>query len=160
MSRLFAHSSVRLRFPSPELNTFIWNVAVRGPTHTQKCERFRVWPLLVPQSRPHSAASCLMGTGDTFHEVKRPGREANNSSPSGAEIKKEWSYISTPPHCAFLLCWGTTLPSTSDLTYDFFFHFPQQVLRDSLRAEGKNKWSDTFFPPVSFMTCTGTLPLP
>jgi hypothetical protein len=30
-------------------------------------------------------------------EVKRPGREADNSPPSSAEVKNAWSYTSTPP---------------------------------------------------------------
>jgi hypothetical protein len=29
--------------------------------------------------------------------VKRPGREANHSPPSSAEVKNAWSYASTPP---------------------------------------------------------------
>jgi hypothetical protein len=29
--------------------------------------------------------------------VKRPGREGDHSPPSTAEVKKEWSYTSTPP---------------------------------------------------------------
>jgi hypothetical protein len=34
--------------------------------------------------------------------VKRPGREADHSHPSGAEIKNVWSYTSTPP---LLMAW-------------------------------------------------------
>jgi hypothetical protein len=29
--------------------------------------------------------------------VKRPGREADHSPPSSAEVKNAWSYISSPP---------------------------------------------------------------
>jgi len=29
--------------------------------------------------------------------VKRPGREADNSPPSGAEVNNVWSYASAPP---------------------------------------------------------------
>jgi hypothetical protein len=29
--------------------------------------------------------------------VKRPGREADHSPPSSAEVKNAWSYTSTPP---------------------------------------------------------------
>jgi hypothetical protein len=29
--------------------------------------------------------------------IKLPGREANHSPPSSAEVKNAWSYISTPP---------------------------------------------------------------
>jgi len=34
--------------------------------------------------------------GDLTSGVKRLGREADHSPPSGAEVKNEWSYISTP----------------------------------------------------------------
>ena len=30
-------------------------------------------------------------------EAKRPGRDVAYLSPSSAEVKNEWSYISTPP---------------------------------------------------------------
>jgi hypothetical protein len=33
--------------------------------------------------------------------VKRPGREADHSPPTNAEVKKTWIYTSTPP-CAFM----------------------------------------------------------
>jgi hypothetical protein len=31
--------------------------------------------------------------------IKRPQREADNDPPSGADVKSEWSYTSTPPIC-------------------------------------------------------------
>jgi hypothetical protein len=31
-------------------------------------------------------------------EVKRPGREADHSPPTGAEVKNMWIYISSPPY--------------------------------------------------------------
>jgi hypothetical protein len=37
-------------------------------------------------------------------EVKHQGRKANLSVPLSAEVKNEWSYISTPPHAFMLLC--------------------------------------------------------
>jgi hypothetical protein len=40
--------------------------------------------------------------------VKRPGREADHSPPTSAEVKKTWIYTSTPPY-AFT---ATTLPFT------------------------------------------------
>jgi hypothetical protein len=43
-------------------------------------------------------ASYTMGTGDSFSGVKRPGREADHSPPTNAEVKKMWIYTSTPPH--------------------------------------------------------------
>jgi hypothetical protein len=38
-----------------------------------------------------------MGTGGSFREAKRPGRETDQSPPSSAEVKQAWSYTSTPP---------------------------------------------------------------
>jgi hypothetical protein len=44
------------------------------------------------------AASCAMGTGDSFPEGKaRPGRDADQSLPSSAKVKKENDYTSPPP---------------------------------------------------------------
>jgi hypothetical protein len=43
-------------------------------------------------------ASYLMGTAGSFPAVKRPGREADNSPPSSAEIENAWNYTSTPPY--------------------------------------------------------------
>lgn len=40
-------------------------------------------------------------------EVKRPGRKADQSPPSSAEIKNEWSYVHTSPH-SFKECTGET----------------------------------------------------
>jgi hypothetical protein len=39
--------------------------------------------------------SYKMGTGGSFTEVKRQGREANHSPPTSAEVKKMWIYTST-----------------------------------------------------------------
>jgi hypothetical protein len=39
-----------------------------------------------------------MGTGGALSlGVKRPGREADHSPPSSAEVKNAWNYTSTPP---------------------------------------------------------------
>jgi hypothetical protein len=45
------------------------------------------------------AVSYPLGTGKHFPAVKRPGREADHSPPSSAEVKSAWSYTSTPPLC-------------------------------------------------------------
>jgi hypothetical protein len=37
--------------------------------------------------------------GDPYLGVKWPGREADRSSPSSAEVKNAWSYTSTTPVC-------------------------------------------------------------
>jgi hypothetical protein len=42
-------------------------------------------------------ASYLVGSRDSFPRVKRPGREADHSHPSSAEVKNAWSYTPTPP---------------------------------------------------------------
>jgi hypothetical protein len=39
-----------------------------------------------------------MGNGGSFLVVKMPGREADLSPPTSAEVKKMWIYISTPPY--------------------------------------------------------------
>jgi hypothetical protein len=41
-------------------------------------------------------ASYPMGTGGSFTGDKVPGREADHSPPSSAEVKNAWSYTSTP----------------------------------------------------------------
>jgi hypothetical protein len=38
-----------------------------------------------------------MGTRVLSLRVKRPGREADHSPPSSAEVKNAWSYTFTPP---------------------------------------------------------------
>jgi hypothetical protein len=43
-------------------------------------------------------ASSPMGTREFFSGVKRPGREADHSPPSSAEVKNAWSYTSTPQY--------------------------------------------------------------
>jgi hypothetical protein len=44
-------------------------------------------------------ASYQMDTGGSFQEVNRPGREADHSLPSSAEVRNVWSYTSTPSVC-------------------------------------------------------------
>jgi hypothetical protein len=38
-----------------------------------------------------------MGSRSYYTRVKRPGREADHSPTSSAEVKNVWSYTSTPP---------------------------------------------------------------
>jgi hypothetical protein len=49
-----------------------------------------------------------MGTG-SFPGVKRPGRGADHPPPSSAEVRKEYSYTSTPP-LGLRACYGVPLP--------------------------------------------------
>jgi hypothetical protein len=44
-----------------------------------------------------SPASYPIGTGSFFPGVKQPGREADHSPPSSAEVKNPSSYTSVPP---------------------------------------------------------------
>jgi len=41
-------------------------------------------------------ASYVIRTGNSFPDGKRPGLEADHSSPPSAEVKNAWSYKSTP----------------------------------------------------------------
>jgi hypothetical protein len=54
-------------------------------------------------SRAHPD-SYPMGTRGTSLGVKRPGREADHSSPSSAKVKNEWSYTSTPQYAFMAWC--------------------------------------------------------
>jgi hypothetical protein len=36
--------------------------------------------------------------GDSFPRLKRQAREADHSPPTSAEVKKTWTYTSTPPY--------------------------------------------------------------
>jgi hypothetical protein len=45
-----------------------------------------------------------MDVGSSFPEVKRPGREADHSPPSSAEVKNACSYISTPQYAFMAWC--------------------------------------------------------
>jgi hypothetical protein len=49
-------------------------------------------PALGPTQPPTQWAPVALSLG-----VKRPGREANHSLPSSAEVKNAWSYTFTPP---------------------------------------------------------------
>jgi hypothetical protein len=53
--------------------------------------------------------------------VKRPGREADHSPPSSAEVKNAWSYTSILQYAfmAWCLGTGTTLPLPLPLYYEY-----------------------------------------
>jgi hypothetical protein len=56
-------------------------------------------PLHVVQTGPGAhPASYPTSTGGSVSGVKRPGRGANHSPPSSAEVKNTWIYTSTPPY--------------------------------------------------------------
>jgi hypothetical protein len=49
-------------------------------------------------------SSYPMGNRGSFRGVKRPGREADHSPPSSAEVKNAWSYTSTPQYAFMAWC--------------------------------------------------------
>jgi hypothetical protein len=49
-------------------------------------------------------ASYPMGTRGSFRGVKRPGREADHSPPSSAEVRNAWSYTSSPQYVFMAWC--------------------------------------------------------
>jgi hypothetical protein len=62
-----------------------------------------------------------MGTGGPFTGSTAPVSETENSPPSTAEVKKEWSYTSTTPYV--FMVWF--LPSIRDnfMFYGVIFNF-------------------------------------
>jgi hypothetical protein len=63
-----------------------WTAGVRSPT---EAEDFSSNPCVQTGSGAHPA-SCTMGTGGSFPGGRaRPGRDADHSPPSSAEVKKE-----------------------------------------------------------------------
>jgi hypothetical protein len=70
-------------------------------------------------------ASYQMGTGGSFPGVNWPGREADLSPPSSAEVKNAWNYSSTPPirlHVMVLSCKKSTGATLLYFTL-LYFHF-------------------------------------
>jgi hypothetical protein len=61
-------------------------------------------PDLGPTQRPNEWIQAALSLG-----IKRPGRQADHSPPSSAEIKNAWSYTSVPPYVLMALCTGTSL---------------------------------------------------
>jgi hypothetical protein len=45
-----------------------------------------------------------MRTGALSPGVKRPGREADCSPPTSAEVIKMWIYTATPPYASMVMC--------------------------------------------------------
>jgi hypothetical protein len=63
-----------------------WTAGVRSPTEAEDFSS----NLCVQTGSGAHPASCTVGTGGSFPEGKaRPGRDADHSPPSSAEVKKE-----------------------------------------------------------------------
>jgi hypothetical protein len=70
-----------------------WTGEVRSPTGA---EEFSSSLSVQTGCGPHPA-SCTVGTGSSFPGDKgRPGRDADHSPPSSAEVKKEWELYLSP----------------------------------------------------------------
>jgi hypothetical protein len=60
---------------------------------------------------------------ESFKDYFQPGRTANNSSPSSAEVENEWRYTSTPPYASMAQCLTphlgiNLLKPSGNFTYD------------------------------------------
>jgi hypothetical protein len=66
-------------------------------TENQNGKKFSLFYIVHIGSGAHRT-SYPMGNGGYFPGVKQQGREADYSSPTGAEVKKTSTYISTSPY--------------------------------------------------------------
>ena len=96
--------------------------------------------------------------------VNRPGREADQSplssadmrkewsytsTPSSADLRKEWSYISTPYSAHLRKEWSyTSTPSSADLRKEWSY------ISTPYSADLRKEWSYISTPPMS---CTGII---
>jgi hypothetical protein len=78
---------------------FLWSRVISGIIVSDYGLDDRGSVLCVQTGSGAHPASCAMGTGGPFPTGKaRPGRDADHSSPSSAEVVNEYrSYISSPP---------------------------------------------------------------
>jgi hypothetical protein len=60
-----------------------------------------------------------MGNGGSFPAVKRPGREADHSPPSSAEIKNAWRYTSNHQYVFMTWC---LVKHRDNFTFTCYFH--------------------------------------
>jgi hypothetical protein len=84
------------------LSTYKWRLATgwtteRSGFESRKGQEFSLLHVVQTGSGFHPT-SYTMGPGGSFSGVKRPGREADHSPPTSAEVKKMWIYTSTTPY--------------------------------------------------------------
>jgi hypothetical protein len=68
-----------------EFRVLVGSMILSSPRHPD--------PLWGPTQPPIQWVLGALSTG-----VKRPGREADHSPPTSAEVKKMWLYTATPPY--------------------------------------------------------------
>jgi hypothetical protein len=81
----------------------------------------------------------LTDTRGFFPGVKRSGREADHSSPSSANVKNAWSYISTPP----IRLQGVVCSVKTKHVDNFIFTFIYEGVSKSFRTESITKQTVT-----------------
>jgi hypothetical protein len=99
---------------------------VRSPTEAEDFSS----NLCVQTGSGAHPASYTLGTGGSLPGGRaRPGRDADHSPPSSAEVKKEQELHLLSPKCASMACNRTTLP--------FYYHNISSVLlkRDQISNE-------------------------
>jgi hypothetical protein len=73
----------------------------RSTWNSRRGFRWFTWYHTDSEAHP---ASYPVGTRGSFLGVKRPGREADHSHPSSAEVKNAWSYTSVPQYAFMVWC--------------------------------------------------------
>jgi hypothetical protein len=84
-----------------------WSAGARFPTEAEDLSS----NLCVQTGSGAHPASCAVGAGGSFPGGKaRPGRDADRSPPSSAEVKIEQELYLLAPRCAGMARNGTALP--------------------------------------------------
>jgi hypothetical protein len=81
----------------PARSPALYHSAIPGARISAGAENFSLHHRVQTGFGAHPT-SCPVGTSDSFPGVKRPGREADHSLPSSADIKIAWRYTSTIPY--------------------------------------------------------------
>jgi len=73
--------------------------------------------------------------------VKRPGREADHSTPSSTEVKDEWSYISTPQYVFMVWCLIKLRDNFTFYLTGYYLSFALAFCMAALGTWGRMQWS-------------------
>jgi hypothetical protein len=160
---LVPRTGIRWTLPPRILYVFIaWCLSTRSavPLFTLKVIRSRVsWisggVLLSGLHRVQSGfgaypVSCLMGTGAPSPRVKRPGREADHSPPSSAEVKNAWSYTSIPP---VFMAWYLVKTRANFLPVMWLYNFVRRHLRRTAIINFRTHTLVITFFPTKYISC-------